>query len=100
MDLLGLMIATSINIGLCVVLFSFYAILRKQPGNTCLYFGRRRAQLWSKGRDRKLVPRWISEARQASDEQMLAKGGLDAVVFLRMITFSSLMGLNCHDVEV
>ncbi|XP_058221356.1 CSC1-like protein RXW8 isoform X1 [Rhododendron vialii] len=94
MDIAGLLTSAGINIGLCLVLLSLYSVLRKQPSNACVYFGQRLAQLQSKGRDHfsfdRFVPspRWIVKAWEASEEEILACGGLDAVVFLRIVVCS------------
>lgn len=93
MDISGLLTSAGINIGLCLVFFSLYSVLRKQPSNACVYFGQRLAQLRTKGQDHfsfeRFVPspRWIVKAWQASEEEILACGGLDAVVFLRIVVF-------------
>lgn len=93
MNISALLTSAGINIGLCLVFLSLYSVLRKQPSNACVYFGQRLAQLRSKGRDHfsfdRFVPspRWIVKAWEASEEEILACGGLDAVVFLRLVVF-------------
>ncbi|KAH7863231.1 hypothetical protein Vadar_015059 [Vaccinium darrowii] len=94
MDISGLITSAAINIGLCLVFLSLYSVLRKQPSNLCVYFGQRLAQLQSKDRGQfsfdRFVPSpgWIVKAWEASEEEILACGGLDAVVFLRIVVFS------------
>ncbi|KAK6937943.1 CSC1/OSCA1-like, N-terminal transmembrane domain [Dillenia turbinata] len=94
MQLGALLTSAGINIGLCVLLFSLYSILRKQPSNVNVYFGRRLAQVRSKRSDSfcfdRLVPSpsWILRAWETSEVEILSVGGMDAVVFLRIIIFS------------
>ncbi|CAM8876409.1 unnamed protein product [Rhodiola kirilowii] len=40
MNIAGLLTSAGINIGLCVVIFSLYSILRKQPGFVGVFFAR------------------------------------------------------------
>lgn len=40
----ALLTSAGINIGLCILFLSFYSILRKQPQNVKVYFGRRIAE--------------------------------------------------------
>ncbi|XP_047161776.1 CSC1-like protein RXW8 isoform X4 [Vigna umbellata] len=92
MDINALLISAGINIVLCVVLFSFYSVLRKQPSNVNVYFGRRLASQHSRRVDLCLErfvpsPSWILKAWETSEEEILAIGGLDAVVFVRMLVF-------------
>ncbi|XP_020092492.1 CSC1-like protein RXW8 isoform X1 [Ananas comosus] len=94
MKISALLTSAGINIGLCVLLLSLYSILRKQPGNVNVYFGRRLAQEHSRLREsfilERLVPSpsWIVKALQYKEEEILAIAGLDAVVFLRILVFS------------
>ncbi|QCD99072.1 glycogen debranching enzyme [Vigna unguiculata] len=93
MDINALLTSAGINIGLCVVLFSFYSVLRKQPSNVNVYFGRRLASQHSRRVDLCLErfvpsPSWILKAWETSEEEILAIGGLDGVVFVRMLVFS------------
>ncbi|KAA8538255.1 hypothetical protein F0562_027922 [Nyssa sinensis] len=84
----------SCNNAVCVVLLSLYSILRKQPSNVRVYFGQRLAQVRSENInfvwfDRFVPsPSWIVKAWETSEEEILAIGGLDAVVFLRIVVFS------------
>ncbi|XP_061350469.1 CSC1-like protein RXW8 [Gastrolobium bilobum] len=93
MDIAALLTSAGINIALCVVLFSFYSILRKQPGNVNVYFGRRLASQRSRRINLCLErfvpsPGWILKAWETSEDDILAIGGLDAVVFVRVLVFS------------
>ncbi|CAJ1972770.1 unnamed protein product [Sphenostylis stenocarpa] len=93
MNIGALLTSAGINIALCVVLFSFYSVLRKQPSNVNVYFGRRVASQHSRRIDLCLErfvpsPSWILKAWETSEDEILAIGGLDAVVFIRMVVFS------------
>ncbi|KAE8679916.1 CSC1-like protein [Hibiscus syriacus] len=93
MDIGALLTSAGINIAVCVVLLSLYSILRKQPSNDSVYFMRRLISEKIKpdplGLER-LVPSasWIVRAWQATDEDVLVAGGVDALVFLRIVVFS------------
>ena len=93
MDITGLLTSAGINIAVCIVLLSLYSILRKQPGNVSVYFGRRIAQDGIRQNDPFWLdrfvpsPSWIGKAWTTSEEEFLAIGGLDAVAFLRMLVF-------------
>ncbi|KAG4934278.1 hypothetical protein JHK87_048280 [Glycine soja] len=93
MDIAALLTSAGINIAVCVVLFSFYSVLRKQPSNVNVYFGRRLASQHSRRIDLCLErfvpsPSWILKAWETSEDEILAIGGLDAVVFVRILVFS------------
>ncbi|CAO2817721.1 unnamed protein product [Amaranthus hypochondriacus] len=95
MEISALLTSVGINVGFCFFLFSLYSILRKQPGNRNVYFGRKLAQLRSSKRNdphwfERFVPSpsWILKAWETSEDTILAIGGLDAVVFMRMLVFS------------
>ncbi|XP_057424132.1 CSC1-like protein RXW8 isoform X2 [Lotus japonicus] len=93
MDIAALLTSAGINIAVCVVLFSFYSVLRKQPGNVSVYFGRRLASKHSRRLEFCLErfvpsPSWILKAWDTSEDEILAIGGLDAVVFVRILVFS------------
>ncbi|MBA0868113.1 hypothetical protein Goshw_009016, partial [Gossypium schwendimanii] len=90
-----LLTSAGINIAICVVLLSLYSILRKQPGNACVYFTRRLVSEPVRGTGviscfERFVPStgWIAKAWQATDEEILAVGGVDAVAFMRIVVFS------------
>ncbi|KAH1121756.1 hypothetical protein J1N35_004916 [Gossypium stocksii] len=94
MDIGALLTSAGINIAICVVLLSLYSILRKQPSNVSVYFMRRLISEPIKHSDpfrfERLVPSasWIVRAWQATNEEILAAGGVDALVFLRIVVFS------------
>lgn len=89
----GLLTSAGINIGLCVLFFSLYSILRKQPQNVKVYFGRRIAEEHNRLRDafilERFVPstRWIVKSLRCTEDEILAIAGLDAVVFNRILIF-------------
>ncbi|KAK3030219.1 hypothetical protein RJ639_038342 [Escallonia herrerae] len=94
MNLSAFLTSAGINSAICVVLLLLYSILRKQPGNVNVYFGQRLARLRLGNHDPSLIDRfvpsasWILKAWKTSEEEILAIGGLDAVVFLRTLVFS------------
>lgn len=93
MDISGLLTSAGINIGLCVLFLSLYSVLRKQPSNIYVYFGRRLTE----ERDRRegsfsidrLVPSagWLFKAWGRTEDEILSVAGLDAVIFLRILVF-------------
>ncbi|KAG0467832.1 hypothetical protein HPP92_017160 [Vanilla planifolia] len=94
MKFAALLTSAGINIGICVLLLSLYSILRKQPGNASVYFGRRLAEERSRRMGSFVLerfvpsPSWIVKAWSYSEEEILSIAGLDAVVFIRIIVFS------------
>lgn len=88
----ALLTSAGINIAICVVLLSLYSILRKQPGYASVYFGQRLSQLRSKCEEYRIYerfvpsPGWLVKAWKASEEEILACGGADAVAFVRVLT--------------
>ncbi|RVX22642.1 CSC1-like protein RXW8 [Vitis vinifera] len=94
MKLYALLTSAGINIAFCAILLSLYSILRKQPSNVSVYFGRRLAQFSPKPHDpfcfERFVPSpgWMVKAWETSEEEILSVGGMDAVVFLRIVVFS------------
>lgn len=91
MILSALLTSAGINIGVCVVLFSLYSILRKQPNLVGVYFGRKLASARLRHNEsfcfERLVPSvsWVVKAWETTDEEILVRCGMDAIVFLRMI---------------
>lgn len=85
--------SAGINIGLCMVLFSLYSILRKQPSNRVVYFGRRLASVRIRNDDFFFIdrfvpsPNWIVKAWETTEEEIIKIGGLDALAFQRMLIF-------------
>ncbi|KAM7520898.1 hypothetical protein LguiB_019860 [Lonicera macranthoides] len=95
MKLSGFLTSAGINILICIVLSILYSILRKQPGHAGVYFGQRISQAQqAQSHDPlcfdRFVPStsWIRKAWETSEEEIFAIGGLDAVVFLRIVVFS------------
>lgn len=94
MKVSALLTSVGINIALCVVLLSLYSILRKQPGNFSVYFGRKLARERKRQKEghfsfERFVPSpsWIVKAWGYTEDEILAIAGLDAVVFLRILIF-------------
>ncbi|OEL31572.1 CSC1-like protein RXW8 [Dichanthelium oligosanthes] len=89
----GLLTSAGINIGLCVLFLSLYSILRKQPQNVKVYFGRRIAEEHNRLRDAFILerfvpsPSWIVKSLRCTEDEILATAGLDAVVFNRILVF-------------
>ncbi|KAJ3674428.1 hypothetical protein LUZ60_005044 [Juncus effusus] len=94
MKVSALLTSAGINIGICGLLLFLYSILRKQPGNANVYFGRRLAEKHRRLRGAYVLerfvpsPSWILKALQCTEDEILAVAGLDAVVFLRILVFS------------
>ncbi|KAL0288181.1 UNVERIFIED_CONTAM: CSC1-like protein RXW8 [Sesamum angustifolium] len=94
MNISGLLTSAGINTGVCVGAFSLYSVLRKQPNLVSVYFARKLVQEQSTRQDSfwlgRLIPSasWIVKAWETSEEELYAAGGVDAVVFLRMVVFS------------
>ncbi|KAM0961615.1 hypothetical protein FF1_020993 [Malus domestica] len=90
----ALLTSLAINSGLCVLFFTLYSILRKQPSNYEVYIPR----LLAEGESDKsgsfnlerLIPSpyWVKRAWQLTEDDLLSSSGLDAVVFMRLINFS------------
>ncbi|XWS69672.1 hypothetical protein CRYUN_Cryun04dG0199000 [Craigia yunnanensis] len=89
----ALLTSVAINSGLCVLFLTLYSILRKQPSNYEVYIPRLLAEGNSKRRSRfnleRLIPSpgWVKKAWKLSEDDLLSTSGLDAVVFMRVITF-------------
>nr|CAB3466625.1 unnamed protein product [Digitaria exilis] len=100
MKISALLTSAGINIGLCVLFLSLYSVLRKQPANVRVYFGRRIAEENERLRGAFILERfvpstgWIVKALQCPEEEILAAAGLDAVVFNRILVFSQLNVLS------
>ncbi|KAA8532928.1 hypothetical protein F0562_032955 [Nyssa sinensis] len=90
----ALVTSVAINLGLCILFFTLYSVLRKQPSNFDVYVPR----LLADGKLKKTshfhlerllpTPGWVKRAWQLSEEELLSSSGLDAVVFMRLIIFS------------
>ncbi|CAN0853772.1 CSC1-like protein RXW8 [Linum grandiflorum] len=93
MEFAALLTSAGINIALFVFLLTLYSLLRKQPSNRIVYFGRI-ASLQQRSNDpftlNRFVPctSWLVKAWNTSQDEILAVGGLDAVVFQRLLVFS------------
>lgn len=94
MILSALLTSVGINLGLCLLFFTLYSILRKQPSYAIVYKPR-----WVKGErsqqenhfdiERLLpTPGWVKRAWQLSEDELLSISGLDGVVFMRIFVFS------------
>ncbi|KAL2546717.1 CSC1-like protein [Forsythia ovata] len=89
----ALLTSVGINFGLCVLFFALYSILRKQPGNYNIYDPRLDAEDKSRTSYFNIgrllpTPEWMGHAWQPTEDELLSSSGLDAVVFMRTITFS------------
>lgn len=93
MILSALLTSVGINLGLCFLFFTFYSILRKQPGNLRVYAPRLVAERRVKRKNdfnfERLLPSagWVKRAWEQSEEELLENSGLDGVVFMRVFTF-------------
>ncbi|RRT40681.1 hypothetical protein B296_00043704 [Ensete ventricosum] len=93
MNISALLTSAGINIGFSALFLSLYSILRKQPSNVYVYFGRRLEKENSRNEDpftlERFVPSasWIVKAWEVTEDEILSIGGLDAVVFLRIFVF-------------
>ncbi|KAK2994596.1 hypothetical protein RJ640_025650, partial [Escallonia rubra] len=94
MILSALLTSVGINLGLCLLYFTLYSILRKQPCNADVYAPRLVAEGKSQQRSafnlERLFPStsWVKRAWQPSEEELLSISGLDAIVFMRIFIFS------------
>lgn len=93
MDIGGLLTSAGINIAICVVLFSLYSVLRKQPSNKIVYFARKIQEGRANNDDpfwfERFVPSpsWLIKAWETTEDEILAIGGVDALAFMRIIIF-------------
>ncbi|KAF8012894.1 hypothetical protein BT93_I0913 [Corymbia citriodora subsp. variegata] len=90
----ALLTSVGINLGLCLLFFTLYSILRKQPSNITVYAPRLVATQKSEPRGQfdleRLLPSagWVKQAWRLTEEELLSLSGLDAVVFMRIFIFS------------
>ncbi|XP_057416822.1 CSC1-like protein At1g69450 [Lotus japonicus] len=90
----ALLTSVGINTALCVLFFACYSILRKQPTNFRVYIPRLLAaqgtSLKTRFNFKRLIPSpdWVAKSWSLSEDQLLSLSGLDALVFMRIITFS------------
>ncbi|CAD6234859.1 unnamed protein product [Miscanthus lutarioriparius] len=104
MDAEGLLASAAINLGLALVALSLFSLLKKQPGNAPVYHPRRMATgdlgagggLLPLGHGR-LTPsfRWIGAAFRLSEEDVLRRHGLDALVVVRLFKFGLWVHFLC-----
>ncbi|KAL6136538.1 hypothetical protein ACLB2K_061833 [Fragaria x ananassa] len=103
MILSALLTSVGINLGLCLLFFTLYSILKKQPINAKVYAPRFVAAK-EKEKEKespseteangfnfeRLLPTagWVRRAWQPSEDQFLSATSLDAVVFMRIFVFS------------
>jgi hypothetical protein len=97
----ALLTSAGINIGLCVLFWSLYSILRKQPQNVKVYFGRSISKAHRRPLLERFVPSpsWIVSSLHCTEDEMLTTAGLDAVVFNRVLVFRCIqfyLYLLCH----
>ncbi|XP_028803690.1 CSC1-like protein At1g69450 isoform X3 [Neltuma alba] len=90
----ALLTSLGINTALCVLFFTLYSVLKKQPCNYEVYMPRLLAEGTSRRRSHfnleRLVPStgWVAKAWRLSEDEILSSSGLDGVVYMRLITFS------------
>ncbi|KAF9609809.1 hypothetical protein IFM89_018663 [Coptis chinensis] len=90
----ALLTSVGINLFLCILFFTLYSILRKQPGNIDVYAPRLiandKSQTASGFNLERLLPStgWVRRAWDLSEDELLSISGLDGVVFMRIFTFS------------
>ncbi|KAK6155062.1 hypothetical protein DH2020_009310 [Rehmannia glutinosa] len=93
MILSALLTSVGINAALCVICFILYSMLRNRPSNANLYLPRLVAEGKLQEEDEVSVGRllssvkWVKRAWQPSEDELLLKSGLDAVVFMRIFIF-------------
>ncbi|CAO2816329.1 unnamed protein product [Amaranthus hypochondriacus] len=94
MILSALLTSVGINLGLSLLFFTLYSILKKQPGNLTVYAPRlvaeRKLRQISDFNLERLLPSagWVKKAWDLSEDELLESSGLDGVVFMRIFTFS------------
>lgn len=90
----ALLTSVGINSAICLSFLLAYSILRKQPAYYGIYIPRLVAEGKTKQRSdfnlERLIPstNWLKNAWMLSEEELLSSSGLDAVVFIRIVTFS------------
>ncbi|KAK1412179.1 hypothetical protein QVD17_33203 [Tagetes erecta] len=90
----GLLASAGINIGLAIIILCLFSIFRNQHSNANLYYPRRLSLNQSISFDRSFTFRrflpsfdWINEAFTVSEDDILSKCGLDALVVIRFFKF-------------
>ncbi|XP_048433919.1 CSC1-like protein HYP1 isoform X2 [Pyrus x bretschneideri] len=91
----ALLTSVGINLALCLLFFTLYSILRKQPSYLNVYSPRSVAakeelEESNKFNFERLLPTagWVRRAWQPSEDELLSVTSLDAVVFMRIFIFS------------
>ncbi|XP_042418266.1 CSC1-like protein HYP1 isoform X1 [Zingiber officinale] len=90
----ALLTSVGINLGISVLFFALYSVLRKQPCNIKIYAPRLvaegRAQAPGRFSIETLLPSagWVRKAWQPTEEDLYNSCGLDGVVFDRIFSFS------------
>ena len=103
MILSALLTSVGINLALCFLFFTLYSVLRKQPWNSVVYAPRlvdkqrrKESENAASGEEDDelfnldmLLPSagWVRCAWQISEDELLKRSGLDAVVFMRIFIF-------------
>ncbi|KAK1383583.1 Calcium-dependent channel [Heracleum sosnowskyi] len=93
MLLSALLTSVGINLGLCLLFFTLYSVLKKQPGNAKVYAPRLVVEGKLQPSDfnlERILPSasWVRKAWETSEEELLSISGLDAVIFMRIFVFS------------
>ncbi|XP_058107043.1 CSC1-like protein At3g54510 isoform X3 [Magnolia sinica] len=98
----SLLASAAINIGLALIVLSLFSILKKQPSNAVVYFSRRLSKhdpisfppSFSLLR---FIPSvsWIRHAFHVSDEDIIHRCGLDALVVIRLFKLGIKFFLVC-----
>lgn len=89
----ALLTSIGINLGLCILFYALYSILRKQPWNVDVYFPRLVAEKKVKEGGhfqlQGLLPSagWIKKAWEPTEDELLAVAGFDSMVFMRIFVF-------------
>ncbi len=110
MEVSDLATSAGINIGLAILFLVLYSVFRKLPGNRGVYNTREmlRESQCKEGKKEEekqpfalenLVPSagWVKQAWDLSDDDILQSAGLDALVFLRIFVFGSVVeSLSSH----
>lgn len=93
MILSALLTSVGINLGLCLLFFTLYSILRKQPGNVTVYgprlIGEGKSEQSNAFNLERLLPTagWVKRALEPTNEEILSNLGLDALVLTRVFVF-------------
>ncbi|CAN0896507.1 CSC1-like protein At1g69450 [Linum grandiflorum] len=89
----ALLTSLGINSVLCVLFFTLYSVVRKQPSYLRVFIPRFLAEGGSRRllrlKLRRFVPTagWVARAWRLTEEDIISSNGLDALVFMRVMTF-------------